>query len=1484
MALADIRKLLENRLHDLVPNESLAPGSRAQVDFIQPVLDKLGSDPISLPIEAFIDDRFSQEFPDVFQGSPSMVRDIFSKPLRVLLEPFKREVQNIHQNQSLKDPNLLSDDDADALVANIFFERPEGGFSSGTGRLFFNNPLNVTAEITNRFFTATGKNFFPTSPVSITAEEMVFNRDGALFFFDVPVRAEKADASYNIDVNELTGVEGVFGVVRVGNPRKFIDGSNTLDTPSFIAQASQALSERSLVTRRGAAARINHDFSGQVRAVQVIGAKDPEMQRDLLVATSPGHAWLTGHVNLYKQVAYVRARTVEGSATSDVVKVGDTLYVYFPASAYPGLASNSRFARLTVTAVLAGPLLPPTPPVSGLTGAIGPQNPFQVSYFVQWSGTLPLTVSGAVTLEGGFAKKGTVQISSIPDIGPVTLTANNGEVHVYGHNDVYVRPVLQPASKATLTGIFDYKSLIERELLTTNGAAGSDKNRITDSGSLDFAAQGVAPGDLVVIEQGSDAGTYVVGAVATTFIYLTTNLSTTASNLRYRVLKKIRVDPFEPKIPRFPFGALLANDLSTTIGSKRAVFATNDLLNYGAKVGDTLRIKTGLDAGDFTITAFDTVLGGRGVILDRAAASSNANLSYEVFTPLDTLAKPLVRVKSVELLDSSKQSTGISVPPADPIAVVPTCSFTSARVRAGSARRSGYILPDLGPLYSTSLISSTNFAASAGDRRYSLAFDTPQGFFRSMLSLDGTKAELDFRTDSKGACSYFLAVAETNGDVLNLPPIDPKPGDALTLKSGPNAGSYLIKAVYKFRFHETGGQEEQCYFIQIYGTFPMDPIGRLIEFLQAAGGAAVPTAIAAGADISIPGFFQTFRDTLGSKLDTAFGIFGATSPGPTVLQAMVLDQIQIDYEWGDPARGVLRTYFEEPTLFEQWTGLHSPVTSYQFTTPTGERIKFRPDPNKYLKQQLIPARLSSDTDPLSLPRDLDASVAAAATLTDVTKPSPFNIGVSSGDFLSVFQENFFLGATKNTPLAVQTVAGSTVVTAPSASGTPFSASMVGNLFSIEEGADKSMYRVAKFIDANNLQLDRQLMATTPTILQQGSAATWQFDGVNDVITAAVAIASDKLNKYITIYGINPAFEGSFKITATNVGANPNKISVDRGAAGHFPGGLGSNLFWAITDAPVSAPVIVGTATELFGLRPIRMYQGLPHDYPVTGFPTNNPTAYTVNITGTIPDGFKQPYYIYRPNIRRVTPTEMSLNTDGPYCFFDTDVVAASPQPGANLHEASYLTVDPTTFASIGYRHVVADSNLTYSLDESGWLDLPLRVLPVGSVDRYDSFIILVGAPVLIQYETADIVRQLQSFVDSPLDRVAVSNTLVRHFLPQYVSYEATYFGGSAPSGIAKSIIDRVNSLRVETPLDVSEDLEKEITNGGGNPETPTKVMLLTHDWKRQRWLETSQNKIGGVTTLVPYAGTPRVAFMIPGPDVSGQNPLPTGERINLIRG
>lgn len=1570
MATTDLKTFLENRLTVLDPAIDLSPGSPAQVQFVDPVISYLGTDPLETDIKSFILDRFAQEFPDVFAGDPGVVSDTFIKPLILMLEPFKREIQSIKRNQSLKDPSVLSDDDADALVANVFDERTNGGLAGGVARVFFANPTNVQVEITTRLFTADGLNFYPSVPSAITAEEMVFNKSGGLFFMDFTVQAEQTGVEYNISKNSLTGVQGILGAVKVDNPRDFSDGATQLDTPSFVAQAKAALTERSLVTRRGASAILPQTFAGTIRAVQIIGAGDPEMQRDIISATSPGHAFLTGKVGLYEKMAYVRCRTMDsGSSTTPPVSVGDQVYVYLSPAvpAFAGVSQQDRFVRLTIEQVVMGPMTHPSDPE------------FQVSYLLRFTETVPAVMAASVTagafFEGGISKKGTVTVTSLPGVAlanPVTVDTQS--VHVLGHTDVYVRPVLQTTSKAIVNSLAadPGPQNLQRTSLSTYGT-----NKVSDTAvsPIDFEAAGVVPGNFLVIESGADVGTYVIRKVSGSDLYLGSVIPATGSNIRYRIVSDLTINPFNTRILKLPFGTLPNNDLQTIIGSNVFIFngPTSDLLNYGVKIGDVIKmLNSTVDTGTFTITGF---IDGQHVIVDRVAAGSESSLTYEIYTPLESVQLPLVRLKELMVLDSAKQNTGVTIPPASPVAVVPSGNITSAQIRASSERSSGFVLPDLTQFASVLPIKPAASHASSPAGRYSSGFIKSLGVYGSLVFDNATKDEFDYLPQMFGQCSYFVATAEDTQKAENLPPIDPKPGDALTLKSGPNKGDYLIKDVIKVRYRKATNEYVWAYLIQIYGTFPVDVLAELTTFLnhtQATLGGTmnVPTFNYSTTDLAIPGYLQTtIYSTLGQKLRDALLAYGATAPSAAELQAAIDALVLVNYDWGDPARGVLRTFFSNPTLFQQHTAENLNPTVYSFKTVSGELLKFRADPNRYQKHELVPPRLDGDTGPIDYPRDdeelylipftsltsaftvgavltggtttstgtilavvqygnsgtlvvnnvsaafsnpepiTDSSGGSATTagtmqpgmrFSSASRPSVFNIGVKVGDVVGVHEEFFLHGSTgtaysagyangKNVQSAVQTVFNSTQVTFMN-SDTPFIQDMVGGMLFIEEGKDKGGYRIVKVIDSKNIVLDRPLTESTPAVLAAGSITAWGLSGgLNRIVSNTSPLFTPAhVNKYITIFGMDLAYQGSYRIAsyiATNI------VTVDRTgfATLNFPANpfQGDDAgFWVVTDAPLTAPTKTGTptsGTELVGLRPIRIYRHVESEYPVTTVLTS-PTESVVgfDVTSSLDFCFKSPFRIFRKDLRRVTPYEMSLKSLGGLFYFDTEVVSLGSNPVNNLTTDSYLTLDDGSYESEGYKHIVDDNTLSFSTKETGKLYIPNTLLPVNSPDSTENLLSLVGAPLQISYERGDIVQNVQDFLDSPEDRVTTANMLARHFIPSYVYYDAVYIGGSAPGVIAKDISSFIDNLAVEEPVDVSQ-LQQLIENRGGNIETPTAVFILIHDWDRRQWVEFSENRIGGTETKVPYNGTPRVSFFVPGPDVSGQSPLPEGERINLTR-
>jgi hypothetical protein len=1482
MATADLKVFIEDSLRSLDPTIDLSPGAPAQIYFITPLLSRLGTDPFDTDIDAFITDRFRQEFPEIYAEDPGPVREFFVNPLILLLEPLKREIQGVKRNQSFADPSVLSTEDAEALAANFYAEPDTGGKAVGVVRIYYPNPTSTDIEITHRFYTESGQSFYPVTPTNITAEQMTFNVSGTSFFMDVPVIAENTGSEYNIDPDKIVGVDGLSGSIKVTNLRKFTGGSTQVDTTTFVANTRESLTERSLLCRRGASARIFQEFKSEVRSVQVVGADDAEMQRDILVADSPGHTWATGMVTVTGKLALVQASVIEGERLQSPA-VGDELLLYIDYDQLPSLPDADRFVRLTIEEVITAPF-PDLPPMSG---------PRYVSSMVRWSGTLPGGLPDVFLVEGGYSRKANIQVSSLPHVGAQNISVPSGDVHIRGCSDVYVRPQIQESSTTVLSNLMDEEPLIQGLNLET-----SVSNLVVTTDALNWDTQGVQYGDVLLIENGEDAGAHVVLFVDTTDLYLTADLTTVATGLRFQVVRKPKVNPFEPRVLKFPFASVLANDLHTDLGSNFFTLNSNDMLVYGAQVGDTFRIKSGVSAGDYTITGFDTVLGGRGILVDRNAGGTEQDLTYEVFTPLNALPRPLVRLKSLTLLDSSNQSTGVAIPPALPLGAYAPGGMSAAASLGRSQRASGFVLPQLaGSLWSLVGIDTD------GDGPYSHGFESLEGVYKAITSDTATwTSELPFWLDARDGCSYFLSVCEDTDQINNTPPVDPVSGDVLRINTGPNAGGYLIDAVKKFRYKidETPDRWAWIYFIKIHGTFPVDVFKYLMTFFQSyypSGLTAItlPNGVGPERFIPFPSTFVDWYDGLGTSLRAAILSVLTTIPDPlyipdaSTLQTAIENMAAVSYEWGTPSRGKVRTYFRSPTLVQLNTAASENVTKYRFITTSGSEIYFRPDPRQYLKLEVVPARLTEDRDVSEFPRDLDASTADVAKFTDAeTYGSMAGKGVLAGDVLSVYEERI-LNSDKLNRSALLTQAGSSTVRAPTGEGI-FVDDMVGNLVFIEQGVDSGCYRIASRVDGHTVTLDRPLSVSTPTPFATGSVLEWGRSGGKDLISAYpgtdFVAAGVTTAQYVTIYGMDQAYQGSYKIKTVGYLSN-EVLEIERSTPFSPTSDPGHDVgFFVVTDAPLTTPVTVDYGTVLYGAVPFRMYEAASTDYVIesVAYEETQPTAATIQLYlgDSVRDGIGQPYRIYRDDLRRVTPSEMAANREGALYYFDTECVSLECRPDANLVPSNFLDMVEGTYVSEGYRHLVSDSSFSYSTLEEGFLEMPATLLPEGSEDSLDNRLVIHGMPFQADYEYSSVVGAVQSFLSSPLDRVTSANLLARHFLPAYVSYDATYSGGSSTTVVAKDISTYIDSLTIETALDVSK-LEESIIRRGGNPDTPTRALSVVHDWDRREWLEYSEDFIGGTHTAVPYNGSPRVTTFIPGPNVSGQTDPEPGERIYLTR-
>lgn len=674
MALSDLQAFIVQRLQQVDNTLDLTPGSPYDVQVIQPILRRIGTDPFTVDIGLFIQTLLNQQFPDMPTKEGDAITDLLIKAGIVLWNPIVREISRISNAQSFRDPTILTLDDAESLGANLFAPRITGNFARGTVRIYFAQPQTVSVTPANFITSKEGLHFFPTETQSIRVEEMLLNLEGTLYYFDVNVIAEAAGDQYNIAADDVVTIANVASAIRLTNKVRFRAGTPDEDAVTYVGRIGQDLTERSLVTQRGVTAKITADFP-EVTRLNVVGFNDVPMQRDVLTGGGLGPILASG-------TAMFALPDGENAVTSRRV-----------ATAEPGV---------------------------DFTALIGPVGELETAYFVTIAsayqpGSLPLVrdlrvrrVVDPQTLDlydqvivysaAGIIwtlRKETLTLSGIPggilypDTPQGTIAVPNNQVHIGGATDVFVRGTAFDSATLELTSIVDDRPLLSgvaMSFLTTTTVSLDDLTLGTNYSVGDATYQALADAAAqnlsVQIMDPPNAGSYRILAVAQTPGFspvLTINpaLTVVVGSFRWRLSASIFIDLAEPKETK-----IAGADLRTVQGIDIVDTTSGvDFSDYGVGPGDILRVMTGrLVMGDYTVkqvlSPFFTKLQ-----VDRPLPATVTGVKYAVFRPnaAGGLELPFARISSVDLLDTSGQPVGAIVPYAKPVDVQSGGFANSAR-------------------------------------------------------------------------------------------------------------------------------------------------------------------------------------------------------------------------------------------------------------------------------------------------------------------------------------------------------------------------------------------------------------------------------------------------------------------------------------------------------------------------------------------------------------------------------------------------------------------------------------------------------------------------------------------------------------------------------------------------------------------------------------------------------------------------------------
>lgn len=1494
-SLDTFRNFIKNRLAAYDPSIDVSDGATATTEVVDPIVARLGTQPFDLDTKVFIKQRITETYPNSFTAGE--IEDLFINPLLTIIDPLLQEEIRIGIGQSLNNINLMADEEVDDLIANSFEERAVGGFASGFIRCYYATPVNLIITTDKPAISKSGLNFFSPENIETSSADMLLNREGFSYFLDILVTAEKTGEAYNIEPDGIASFPDMKNPIKVTNLFKFTGGLSTESNDQLVQKAKDGRIEQSLNTKRGASARIK-DLFPSIKSLQTIGAGEDGMNRDILDGSSDGPCYMTFLAGLFG--TWLLLDTTNSFLDPAIpIEVGDKIKFQ--------VATGGTVYQTTVVGVL---FTSPGPPVR---------------YFIEVADDFSTPALYGHELAGLLFKPGYITISHVPE-GALSGTIPTNQVHIGGFMDIYVAPTDDVTAQVTIKNIADQIAFFK----TITGQTTINDNAFSTNPVTDFVDAGISVGDSLILETGGSVGVYTILFVDTTLLRVDALFTATNTNIRARIVKNVTIDYLEPKTPKIPFLSP-TSDLTVAVGSTLFTTVLN-LIGFGVVVGDIIEILLGPNKGRYTITAFDTGLGGNGPIVNFPAVFSQTNVPYKVYSIQTGMEVPIVRVERIDLLDSSNQPTGFTVPYGDLVDVRAKCDFEVEGTPETVLEKKLFFIPDFFGVVPISPDPAT--PAPGVDARYTQDIASHDGIIRKVLCSGGnpiTIVEINippFLYDHKKNSVMALVnkkdlkfTADPSGNAQTSALAETSIESILSVLSGPNVASYMIKDLRILDLWGVSGNGHYAIAIaQIDGQFRTDPGNNVLAVIDGGifrGSGLAPTTFADylkifqyATDWTHSGSF--IEAVLIPKFRATMAFFGFTL-SIQECRDFINSVVMSSYTVGKAPRGELRCYTKEPVTVELYTEAISTyenpiesVTTFDELLPTGSSIpakKVRVIPGFGLGQIFPQAKEELTVAQYSRGGSLQYPADTYYYLT--SPPSFLKHGVQDGDTLEYYTaiNDYSSRGVQASSFLCCTTAGSDIVQLiyPTARNN-LTALSADQILCIDSGPDVGVYTIIEVVtDADpvyKVRLSRALSHTTlvyPTSVVFTGTCVAATNNINDINIPAIVTAG----QYISIYaatstgilttGNDAAYLGTFKILGLGIGF----AVLDRTA--NFP--ANANILWIPHIAPTTPPTPTsngGTELSTQYVR-ARLYsntkstQKILIDWTVTPNPIDSTSTQQIQLPTTVTTlgstmnfSHKMPFRVVRKGLEIISSTDMSKQREQGLYYFDVPVLSLGTAKDYlfNKNDPFYIT---GSFKIEGYLLNPGNKILSYSTQEAGTLKLPLGILPVGSDYSKDNYLSIAGSTLKITYDQAPTVRNVQEFVSSPLDRVANTNTLVRHFLPAYPYIEVAYVGGADTDLVGQDIISYINTLLIEENeirVDALIDLLKKRL--ARQVKNPIQLVALVHGENRRIRTLRSSDSIGILSDPI-YDGRPKMIAFYPGPDVSKDTEVPNLEYVKLTR-
>jgi hypothetical protein len=969
-----------------------------------------------------------------------------------------------------------------------------------------------------------------------------------------------------------------------------------------------------------------------------------------------------------------------------------------------------------------------------------------------------------------------------------------------------------------------------------------DRDNSRSPAGIDFGAEGAQIGDSIIIEVGDDADIYTIRRILTSIgtgdtLVLSQALSQTVtpagtgnhSGLRYRVADELDVNLIQPRTTKIPLGNIfLGGDLTSIASSQTvSVSGTTNFVLAGVEEGDTLEITDGDNEGTYSVEGVSATQ----LTVSPAMQSTSFNQTFEVYKAFDPVERPLVRVREIELLDSSLQSTGINVPYGDVI---------DARVLgAFSNRAEGTTVES----YSAGINSGTYTLTETDPDIDFVALGVQQGY---RLTIFNTTSSGEYIVKTVGTSTLVVYNASEGGaDFLaNASEVHYSVGVAsagfvrLFFQEPTSIEIDTGRAGGRLSFPQTGAADKEFMFSEVDGYY------------------ILPSA---GSDDDRPRDLRVVRyyDTGGSIFETVVEITDPDISDVYELELEVGDVLEA-HEW-IPWRvdgGALYDIIAGPP------GLKTVAGSDLVTLPLISAVDFEEmplvgqklfidsghDEGEYsvvevvdaitlkLNRAMIATTETVDAQELTSPPNatLTYSVGNPVVLED-TDNAPGGAGAAVGDFITIYEVSDW-----NYKDIIGTYEIEELV-----SGNPQQIKLKDHPTTQSVPANK--FRWFRTPSDTNIWAPFSLYKTIPKELEVKAVATKEVRPGGDVTGSANVTYGGPDIIRLTNY---PGLSGNNEFTGAQIG---DLVEITYGANGVNEGvyeisdvlslgGFTDNAIEIRPEKPFGAPLTAVSYRIWGGIH------GSRRMLTVGAYEGND---------GKLDYGLSIPYAIRRAGVFRTPSTIMEDNFDGLFYYTDIQVESLGSGDDKNLDEDDRLSMD-SGYRVDGYTYEVDNNVLTFSPYEEVSLKFDRRFLPPGNSDLPENHTEISGRNLSVGYDLSTTARVINDLMRSDNDRPINANPIARHVLPRYVYMSVTYRGGSSSDVVGKDVEDYINALG-QNELEIS-DVEAMVTRRGAHSvQHPLAVAAITHDLDRALIVDRSDDKLGSSTEEVPYEGSARIS-------------------------